>query len=102
MMTTLLRHPRRGVRCGSRRRSEPISTKPDHRYPGGSELDRPLDKFICDRVIPGCTHEDRDESREQLLERAEAHLKEHHDLDHDDEPIDEVLKRTGIIFIRPA
>jgi len=59
-------------------------------------------EFICDRVIPGCTHEDRDESREQLLERAEAHLKEHHDLDHDDEPIDEVLKRTGIIFIRPA
>ena len=59
-------------------------------------------EFICDRVIPGCTHEDRDESREQLLERAEAHLKEHHDLDHHNEPIDDVLERTGIIFIRPA
>ncbi len=59
-------------------------------------------EFICDRVIPGCTHEDRDESREQLLERTAAHLKEHHNLDHYNEPIDEVLKRTGITFIRPA
>ena len=59
-------------------------------------------EFICDRVIPGCTHEDRDESREQLLERAAAHLREHHNLDHYNEPIDEVLKRTGIVFIRPA
>ena len=59
-------------------------------------------EFVCDRIIPGCTHEDRDESREQLLERATAHLKEHHNLDHYNGPIDEALKRTGITFIRPA
>ena len=59
-------------------------------------------EFVCDRIIPGCTHEDRDKSKEQLLERAAAHLREHHNLDHHQDPIGEVLERTGIIFIRPA
>lgn len=59
-------------------------------------------EFVCDRIIPGCTHVDQDKAKEQLLERAAAHLKEHHNLDHHNEPIAEGLKRTGITFIRPA
>ena len=59
-------------------------------------------EFLCDHLVPGCTHKDHDERQEQLLDRAVSNLKEHHNLDHHDEPIDQVLKRTGIQFIRPA
>jgi len=58
--------------------------------------------FICDHVVPGCTHEDSDPDRDRLLERVGVHLREHHDLDHRDEPIARTLKTTGIVFIRPA
>lgn len=57
-------------------------------------------EFACDHLIPGCTH--KDESEEKLRERAVAHFGEHHSLDHYNEPIDDVLKRTGITFIRPV
>lgn len=59
-------------------------------------------EFVCDHLVPGCTHKDHDERQEQLSDRAVSHLKEHHNLDYHDEPMDQVLKRTGIQFIRPA
>lgn len=59
-------------------------------------------EYVCDHLVPGCTHKDRDETREKLLDRAAIHLREHHDLDHHDEPIAETLKQTGIVFIRPV
>ena len=58
-------------------------------------------EFVCDRIIPGCSHEDRDANREKLLERVAIHLREHHDLDHKRDPIAEALKTTGIMPIRP-
>ncbi len=62
----------------------------------------PIYDFICDRLIPGCTHEDHDKKKAQLAERAAAHMREHHGYSHVDEPIGETLERTGAIFIRPA
>lgn len=57
-------------------------------------------EFVCDHLIPGCTHEDRDEDRDKLQERALQHSREHHPEQHD--RIYEALKSTGIVFIRPA
>jgi predicted small metal-binding protein len=59
-------------------------------------------EFVCDHLVPGCTHQDKDESENELRERAAAHYREHHSLNHFNEPIDEVLRHTGINFIRPA
>ena len=57
-------------------------------------------EFVCDHLVPGCTHKDRDEKQQELLDRAVTHLQEHHNLDYHDEPMAESLKRTGIQFIR--
>ena len=59
-------------------------------------------EFVCDHLVPGCTHKDHAEREAELLDRAVAHLKEHHNLDYHDEPMDSGLKKTGIQFIRPA
>lgn len=59
-------------------------------------------EYICDHVIPGCSHKDEDESRESLTERAVAHLRDYHRVDPDHEPIAESLRTTGIQFIRPV
>lgn len=59
-------------------------------------------EFVCDRIVPGCDHTDRDEARERLMERVAAHLREHHDLDHRDERVAAALDSTGVTFIRPA
>jgi len=59
-----------------------------------------LFEFICDRIIPGCTHEDRDEDRDKLADRALRHSTEHHPDHHD--RVAEALKATGIVFIRPV
>lgn len=68
---------------------------------------RPVDRkpklfeFICDHIIPGCTHVDRDEDRDKLLERAGEHLKDHHDLDYTREPIAETLRTTALRTMPP-
>jgi predicted small metal-binding protein len=59
-------------------------------------------QFICDKLIPGCTHTDEDEDRDKLLERAARHYEEHHDLEHHHEPIADTLSKTGVVFLRPV
>jgi len=59
-------------------------------------------RFVCDHIVPGCSHVDEDASQEKLLERVAVHLREHHDLDHRDERIAAALKTTGVMPIRPA
>lgn len=59
-------------------------------------------QYLCERIIPGCTFTDEDRSREQLMERVDAHLREKHDLDRHDDRIAAALKTTGITFIRPV
>ncbi|MGB7861703.1 MAG: DUF1059 domain-containing protein [Acidimicrobiia bacterium] len=59
-------------------------------------------EFVCDHLIPGCAHKDSDQSEAELLERAGVHFQEHHSTHHFNEPLDEVLKKTGITFIKPV
>jgi predicted small metal-binding protein len=59
-------------------------------------------EYVCDRIIPGCTYTDRDESREKLMERVGTHLAQKHGKDRHDDRIASALERTGITFVRPA
>lgn len=59
-------------------------------------------EFVCERIIPGCTHKEEDENRDELMERVGTHLREQHDLDHHEASVAEALKTSGITFIRPA
>ena len=53
-------------------------------------------EFICDRVIPGCTHRETSDTPERAREKAIAHLHEHHDMAYIDEP---TLVRVGTAII---
>ncbi|HWB90156.1 MAG TPA: DUF1059 domain-containing protein [Acidimicrobiia bacterium] len=57
-------------------------------------------KFVCDHIVPGCTHEDQDESRDKLMDRVAIHLREHHDIDHTHDHVAEALRSTGIMVVR--
>lgn len=57
-------------------------------------------EFVCEHLVPGCTHKDHAQKQEELLDRAVAHLKEHHNLDHRDQPYDDAVKTLGVQFIR--
>jgi predicted small metal-binding protein len=35
-------------------------------------------EFLCEKVIPGCTHRETGEDREVVLENALEHMREHH------------------------
>lgn len=59
-------------------------------------------EYVCEHIVPGCTHTDKDESREKLMERVAVHLRQKHNLDYQADPIAETLKTTGITFLRPA
>ena len=59
-------------------------------------------EFVCERIIPGCAHKETDESREKVIERAEAHMLESHDLDVHDRLITDALRTTGVMFVRPV
>lgn len=48
-------------------------------------------EFVCDRIIPGCTHTETDESREKAMEKAEKHLREHHQRDHQGVDLDRAI-----------
>ena len=38
-------------------------------------------EFVCDRIIPGCTHTETAETQEKAREKAEKHLRDHHQRD---------------------
>lgn len=55
-------------------------------------------EFLCERVIPGCTHRERGPNREKVHERALEHMREHHK----DDPVEETRDRVigdAMIFI---
>lgn len=35
-------------------------------------------EFFCEKIIPGCTHTERGEKKEEVRESALKHLAEHH------------------------
>ncbi|MFZ0014912.1 MAG: hypothetical protein WAL25_12455 [Acidimicrobiia bacterium] len=61
-----------------------------------------LYRFVCDHVVPGCTHQDEDESRPALELRANEHLMQHHSRDQVDDWIAEANVPAELTFLRPA
>lgn len=59
-------------------------------------------KYVCERIIPGCTYTVEAETREKLMEKVSSHLREHHDLDHRDERLAKTLRSSGIFYVRQA
>jgi predicted small metal-binding protein len=56
-------------------------------------------EFICERVIPGCTHKERGPNREEVHEKAMEHMRDHHK---DDNAVEETRDRVigdAMIFI---
>ncbi|MEX1091692.1 MAG: DUF1059 domain-containing protein [Acidimicrobiia bacterium] len=56
-------------------------------------------EFLCDRVIPGCTHKERGPNREEVHERAMEHMREHHKDDHAVEETRDRVIGDAMIFI---
>ncbi len=52
--------------------------------------------FVCDRIVPGCTHVERGDTREKVLEQAMDHLRERHGMDYIDKPREDRVRTTGI------
>ena len=51
-------------------------------------------EFICDKVIPGCTHKETGDTPERVREKALQHLHEHHDMSY----LDAQASLVGVIF----
>jgi predicted small metal-binding protein len=58
-------------------------------------------EFVCERIIPGCSHVDRGDTREKLLEQAMDHMREHHDMDYIDKSFEERMLAVGIVPLKP-
>ncbi len=52
-------------------------------------------EFVCDHIIPGCTHKETGDTPEAVHEKAIAHLHEHHDMSYIDDETS--LKLQGAI-----
>ena len=50
-------------------------------------------EYVCDHIIPGCTHKETGDTPEAVREKAIAHLHEHHDMSYIDE---DVSQRIGL------
>ena len=59
----------------------------------------PVFEFVCQRIIPGCTFIERGDTEEKLLEQAMDHLRERHNMDYIDKPLQERLSSVGIVPI---
>lgn len=57
-------------------------------------------EFVCDRIIPGCTYTERGDTEEKLLEQAMDHLRERHNMDYIDKPLEGRLTSIGIIPVK--
>jgi predicted small metal-binding protein len=43
-------------------------------------------EFVCIKIIPGCTYQEKGDTPEAIRERAVEHLHEHHGMDYIDNP----------------
>ena len=56
-------------------------------------------EFLCERVIPGCTHKEQGESREKVHERAMEHMREHHSTAHAIEEMRDRVIKDAMIYL---
>ena len=57
-------------------------------------------EFVCERIIPGCTFIERGDTEEKLLEQAMDHLRERHNMDYIDKPLEGRLLAIGIASVK--
>ena len=68
--------------------------------PTPQERGRVMFEFVCDRIIPGCSHKETGDTPEAVREKAVAHLHQHHDLAYIDADLMEKLDGVAIIAVR--
>lgn len=56
-------------------------------------------EFVCDHIIPGCSHTDRADTAEKVLTQARDHLRDHHGMEYIDEPLLERVRSVAIAEI---
>jgi predicted small metal-binding protein len=54
-------------------------------------------EFLCDHVIPGCTHKEHGDTPEAAHEKAIKHLHEHHEMDYIDNDFGQRLRDAIIL-----
>ena len=57
-------------------------------------------EFACERIIPGCSFTERGDTKEKLLEQAMDHLRERHNMDYIDKPLEGRLLSVGIVPVK--
>lgn len=57
-------------------------------------------EFVCDRIIPGCTHRERGDTPEAVREKAIAHLHERHGMEYIDEDLLTKINQNAIALMR--
>jgi predicted small metal-binding protein len=57
-------------------------------------------EFLCERIIPGCTHKESGEDRDVVLEKALEHMREHReDLDDPGEEVRDQVIGEAMIYL---
>ncbi len=57
-------------------------------------------EFVCDRIIPGCTHKERGDTPEAVREKAITHLREGHGVDSIDDDLITKINQNAIALMR--
>ena len=53
-------------------------------------------EFVCDHVVPGCTHRETGDTKERAMEKAREHLNEHHGMEYLDSNTTHLLETLAI------
>lgn len=53
-------------------------------------------EYVCDHIIPGCDFKVRAETHEAMKQKAEKHLREHHNMDYLDKDILDRINNAAI------
>lgn len=56
-------------------------------------------EFMCDRIIPGCTHKERGDTPEAVREKAIKHLHEGHGMEYIDEDLMAKVNEKAILLL---
>lgn len=59
-------------------------------------------EFVCDYIVPGCTHKDEAETKEELIAKVDMHLREHHDLHVNDPTVTAALEAGALRYVKPV
>lgn len=58
-------------------------------------------EFVCDHIVPGCTHKETGDTPERVREKAVEHLHEHHGMEYLDPAATRLLDTVAIQRVLP-